>query len=470
MNKKPKKTDGFEDISSSSKPKRKKKNKTKETLIAVLCFILCIVLVVSGALAIIIRSKFSKMNFGDGFGGNPDATFLYEEENLNFQQISDIENAESVKELVKSWATNGGDKLYSKNVINVLLIGEDDEDGSHRSDSTMLLTVNKKTKKITLTSFLRDSYTYMNIAGQDRYDKTNHSYSWGGAAKLMEVLSNNYKIKIDHFVSINYRSFVDAVDELGGVSVMVTDAEANFMNRTTKMKGFESGPNVRLDGEHALVFARIRKLDGEPERTERQRRLITSLITSVRSSTLSDLNNAIDKFLPYVSTNYSKSEILSLGTKAITEGWLNYEIVSQVAPSEETRMGFTGYRTYTGNLDVWIVDYVKASRELQLSLYGNTNIVVDEETHVSAIDLALGSKKAYDSEDEEETTNGFFSQLPDINVTIPRDQLQSYIEGILRPDRQPTTSDPYSEEETENNLTEYDTQEYVPESTESYYY
>lgn len=469
MNKKPKKTDGFEDIS-SSKPKRKKKNKTKETLIAVLCFILCIVLVVSGALAIIIRSKFNKMNFGDGFGGNPDATFLYEEENLNFQQISDIENAESVKELVKSWATNGGDKLYSKNVINVLLIGEDDEEGSHRSDSTMLLTVNKKTKKITLTSFLRDSYTYMNIAGQDRYDKTNHSYSWGGAAKLMEVLSNNYKIKIDHFVSINYRSFVDAVDELGGVSVMVTDAEANFMNRTTKMKGFESGPNVRLDGEHALVFARIRKLDGEPERTERQRRLITSLITSVRSSTLSDLNNAIDKFLPYVSTNYSKSEILSLGTKAITEGWLNYEIVSQVAPSEETRMGFTGYRTYTGNLDVWIVDYVKASRELQLSLYGNTNIVVDEETHVSAIDLALGSKKAYDSEDEEETTNGFFSQLPDINVTIPRDQLQSYIEGILRPDRQPTTSDPYSEEETENNLTEYDTQEYVPESTESYYY
>ena len=467
--KKRKKSDGFEDIS-SSKPKRKKKNKTKETLIAVLCFILCIVLVVSGALAIIIRSKFSKMNFGDGFGGNPDATFLYEEENLNFQQISDIENAESVKELVKSWATNGGDKLYSKNVINVLLIGEDDEEGSHRSDSTMLLTVNKKTKKITLTSFLRDSYTYMNIAGQDRYDKTNHSYSWGGAAKLMEVLSNNYKIKIDHFVSINYRSFVDAVDELGGVSVMVTDAEANFMNRTTKMKGFESGPNVRLDGEHALVFARIRKLDGEPERTERQRRLITSLITSVRSSTLSDLNNAIDKFLPYVSTNYSKSEILSLGTKAITEGWLNYEIVSQVAPSEETRMGFTGYRTYTGNLDVWIVDYVKASRELQLSLYGNTNIVVDEETHVSAIDLALGSKKAYDSEDEEETTNGLFSQLPDINVTIPRDQLQSYIEGILRPDRQPTTSDPYSEEETENNLTEYDTQEYVPESTESYYY
>ncbi len=469
LNKKPKKSDGYEDIYSSSKPKRKKKSGTKETLIAVLCFILCIVLVVSGALAILIRSKFSKMRYSDGYGGNPDATFYYEEENLNFKQISDVENAESVKELVKGWATNGGDQLYSKNVVNILLIGEDDEDGSHRSDSTILLTVNKKTKKIILTSFLRDSYTYMNIAGQDRYDKTNHSYSWGGAAKLMEVLSNNYKIKIDHFVSINYRSFIDAVDELGGVSVMVTDAEANFMNRTTKMKGFESGPNVTLDGEHALVFARIRKLDGEPERTERQRRLISSLITSVRSSTLSDLNNAIDKFLPYVTTNYTESEILSLGTKAITEGWLNFEIVSQVAPSEETRMGFTGYRTYTGNLDVWIVDYVRAARELQLSLYDQTNIVIDEETHVSAIDLALGTRKAYDSDDEEESTRGILSHIPDVDITIPRLEFPSYnIGDILRPDREPTETEEYTEDEDNDSRTQEYT-DYESETSYSYY-
>ena len=456
--------DEYEDVYSSSKKQRKsnkkksktKKNKTKETVIGTLCALLCLVLVVSGVLTFFIRSKLNKINYSDGSGGDPNATFSYlEEENLNFQNIADIEGAESVKEMMKSWATNGGDQLYSKNVVNVLLIGEDYEDGTSRSDSSILVTINKKTRKIILTSFLRDSYTYMNIDGQDRYDKTNHSYAWGGASKLMEVLSDNYKIKIDHFVSINYQSFIKAVDELGGINVMVTEAEANYMNRTTKLKGFESGSSVNLDGQHALVFARIRKLDGEEQRTERQRRLITAFINSIRDSSLSDVNNAIDTFLPYVTTNYKENEIVNLGAKAITEGWLKYDIVSQVAPSEETKMGFQSYRTYTGYLDVWIVDYVKAARELQLSLYGQTNITVDESTHVSAIDLALGTKNAYsnDYDEEEETTHRY----PFSDYTLPSYEWPSYefpsyerpsydYSNILRPNRNPEETTVYEEE------------------------
>ena len=251
-----------------------RKKKAKKAVTGTVCGILCVLIAFAGIVVFFARDKLSRLNYNSGIGGDPDATFNYDEEDMNFRLIGDVANAESIKELVKSWATNGGDKMYSKNVINVLLIGEDDEDGSHRSDSCILVSINTATKKIILTSFLRDSYSYMNIEGQDRYDKTNHSYSWGGAAKLMEVLSDNYKIKIDHYVSIGYESFINAINDLGGVRVSVTEAEANFMNRTTRMKGFESGENVLLDGEHALVFARIRKLDGEPERTERQRRLI----------------------------------------------------------------------------------------------------------------------------------------------------------------------------------------------------
>lgn len=454
MSKKSKKQDGFEDVYSTDNPikrlaMRRKKRTKKEVTVAVLCGLLCLVLVASGVAAFFIRSKFNKLNYSDGKNGDPNATFFYEEENLNFDQISDIENAESVKDFVKSWATNGGDKLYSKNVINVLLIGEDDEDNSHRSDTAILVTVNKKTRQIVLTSFLRDSYTYMNIAGQDRYDKTNHAYSWGGAAKLMEVLSDNYKIEIDHFVTINYRSFIDAVDTLGGVNVMVTEKEANYMNRTTKMKGFESGQSVNLDGEHALVFARIRKLDGEPERTERQRRLLTAVLESVKDSTLAELNNAVDTFLPFVTTNYSKSEIFSLAAKAATEGWLKFDVVSQVAPSEQTRMGFTEYRTYTGNLDVWIVDYVKAARELQLSLYAQTNITVDESTHISAIDLALGTQSAYeDSPDEEETSGKYpFIEFPTYDIGFDISSL--FNPDITEPSRRYPSGYPFNSDEDE---------------------
>ena len=308
--------------------------------------------------------------------------------NLNFGTISDIEDANSIKELLKAWATNGGEHIHSKKVVNILLVGEDDEEGTHRSDSTMLVSVNTKTKKITITSFLRDSYTYMDINGEERYCKTNHSYGWGGAAELMEVLSNNYKIEIDQYVSINYQSFKKAIDALGGVRVPITEAEARYMNRTTKVKGFTSGDSVLLNGEQALIYARIRKLDSEVERTRRQRELISSVIKSIKASSLSDIYNVIETFLPYVTTNIKSGEIISYGTQALREGWMKYEIVSMVEPSEELRYGVRGFRTYTGYLDVWIVDYIKAARDLQISIYGETNIILSEGKRTTAIDLA----------------------------------------------------------------------------------
>lgn len=427
MGGKRKSSGGFEDISSYSKPKGLKnrlkyfwslKVKTfflknqKRNLKAILSVFICLVLVVSALGGAYIRKMLSLINQNDGNFGNPDATFAAEEydDDVSYNTIADIESANSIKELLKAWATNNGEKLHHKKVINVLLVGEDDEDGSHRSDSTMLVSVNTKTKKITITSFLRDSYTYMNINGKDRYDKTNHSYAWGGAAKLMEVISNNYKIQVDHYVSINYQSFVKAVDALGGVSVPVTKAEASFMNRTTKIKGFESGENVLLDGQHALVYARIRKLDSEVERTRRQRELISSVIRNVKASSISDINNAIETFLPYITTNYKTTEILSLASQALTEGWLQYEIVSTVQPSEEVRYGVDYFQTYSGRLFVWIVDYIKAARELQLALYGQTNIEINASTHISAIDLARGtvssSSDNYYEDDYSEETDG----------------------------------------------------------------
>ena len=118
-------------------------------------------------------------------------------------------------------------------------------------------------------------------------------------------------------------------------------------------------------------------------------------------------------------------------------------------------MGFQSYRTYTGYLDVWIVDYVKAARELQLSLYGQTNITVDESTHVSAIDLALGTKNAYsnDYDEEEETTHRY----PFSDYTLPSYEWPSYefpsyerpsydYSNILRPNRNPEETTVYEEE------------------------
>ncbi len=400
------KKEKFEDISSTSEPSgfkekaeyKRERAKTfflrnrKRNLKALLSILICLILVVAAMSGAYVRKMLSLINYNAGDEGDPDATFASDsqEEDLNFETMYDIASADSIKDLIKTWATNGGEKLHSKNVINVLLIGEDNDDGSHRSDSMILASVNTKTKRITLCSFLRDTYTYMDIKGSERYDKTNHAYSWAGPAKVMEVLSDNYKIEIDHFVSIDFGSFEKVIDLLGGVTVPITDAEARYMNRTTQVKGFESGDAVTLNGKRALIYSRIRKLDSEIERTRRQRNVIASVVKQVKASSISELNNLVETFLPYVTTNYKYSEILSLATTALTDKWMNYEIVGMVEPSDDVRVGISGFRTYTGYLDVWIADYVKAAREVQLALYDTTNIVISSD-HISAIDLARGS-------------------------------------------------------------------------------
>lgn len=432
-----KKKDDYEDISSYSKrsniknkaenAKQRAKNKidksSNKSFKIILGILISLIIVVSALGGAYIRKVLSLINHDAGNNGNPDATFVDDtEEDLNFSTIYDVESADSIKDLIKSWALNGGEKMYSKHVINVLLIGEDNEDGSHRSDSCILASVNTVTKKITLVSFLRDTYTYMDINGTERYDKTNHTYSWGGAAKLMEVLSNNYKVKIDYYVSINFESFRKVIDILGGVTVPITEKEAAFMNRTTRCKGFEAGEAVTLNGERALIFSRIRKLDSEIERTRRQRCVINSVISNFKASSLSDLNKAIETFLPYVTTNMKTSDILSYGTQALRENWLGYKIEGMVEPSEDIMVGVSGFRTYSGYLDVWIADYVKAAREVQLALYNNTNIEINPETHISAIDLLSSSQKAeadyyggndYENDDKESTKKRYISELID---------------------------------------------------------
>lgn len=484
----------FEDITSYSVPKGTKnklshfwnfkfkpfflKNQ-KRNLKAILSICVCLVLVFSAIAGAYVRKMFSLINHNEGHFGNPDITFneeIEEDENLIFNRIEDIASADSIKELLRSWATNNGEKIYSKKVINVLLIGEDNEDGSHRSDSTMLVSVNTKTKKITITSFLRDSYSYMDINGSERFDKTNHSYAWGGAAKLMEVLSNNYKIRIDHYVSINYESFVAAVDALGGISVPITEAEAKYMNRTTRVKGFESGDSVHLTGEQALIYARIRKLDSEVERTRRQRELISSLINQVKDSSIGDLNNAIQTFLPYVTTNYKTSEIISLGTQALSDGWLKYEIASQAYPAEEHRYGVDYFQTYTGRLFVWIVDYITAARDLQLALYDQTNIEINPQTHISAIGLAKGNSgrqeyteyEGESSSTSEEYETHYYEEVEETTKKKPFSWIGDDGRDPFNPFKPEETTQDYSYEDVSEYYTDYNPDQSENESSDYY--
>lgn len=300
---------------------------------------------------------------------------IYEDDEI--KMISEIESAASYNDYIYKWANNDGALRSNKNVINVLLIGLDSADALEnggRSDTLILASLNKKTKKIYLTSFFRDTWTYMNIGGRDSYNKINASYANGGDDALIDTIERNFKIEIDYYVAVDFSSFTDIINALGGLTVEVQEYEAKYINRTTKHT-IDYGPAVKLNGEQALVFARIRKSDADSDvsRTRRQRQVISALIQSAKGASLPQLNKALDSLFKYVKTDLTKAQILSYAAQGLANGWVNYEIENVVLSDPSI------FRTgYVGSSAVVFVDFPVAAELVQKSIYGNSNIIVSE--------------------------------------------------------------------------------------------
>lgn len=328
-----------------------------------------------------ITEKLDLMSTGDDDTVTPAGSeitqeVIYDEEELAI--IEAIDSAGSLNDFLYQWANNGGELYSSKNVINVLLVGLDSKDALEyggNSDSLILVSLNKKTEKISMCSFFRDSWCYMNVGGNDRYAKINSSYFHGGADALIDTIERNFKIDIDYYVAVDFSSFRDIIDALGGITVEVQEYEAAYINRTNPDFHIEAGPAVKLTGKQALVFARIRKsdYDSDVSRTRRQRQVITSLIESAKNASLSQLNNTLDTLFKYVKTDLTKSQILSYAAQALAKGWLNYEITQFTLSDPEV------FKTgYVGSAAVVFMDYPLAAQRVQTSIYGESNIVLDE--------------------------------------------------------------------------------------------
>ena len=116
----------------------------------------------------------------------------------------------------------------SKNVINILLIGQDETVPGvrARSDSMILVTFNTATKDVTFTSFMRDAY--VQIPGYSP-NKLNHAYQYGGVKLLNKTLKVNYGVEVDGNIEINFEQFKAVIDMLGGVEVELTEKESWYM-------------------------------------------------------------------------------------------------------------------------------------------------------------------------------------------------------------------------------------------------
>jgi LCP family protein required for cell wall assembly len=389
-------------------------SKVNQRLVKVFSVFLIFAIISGTALGIFIDNKFDRMSTGEEYND-----VVYEENLEDMAEIDGDINASNFKDALKLWATTGNDqKMSSKNVVNVLLLGADSRKGTNtgNTDVMMLVSLNKKTKQIKLVSFMRDSYLYIEGKNNSYCTKLNAAFSMGGPETLMTTIENNYKIEIDNFVMVNFESFKAIIEEMGGVTVDVKKYEANYANNRYKLS-MPYGEKVTLNGEEALAFCRIRgcDADGDISRTRRQRSVINAMINRVTNASVSDLNKYLNVLLPYVYTGFSRSEILSLGMKAITNGWAFYDRSELQIPTNDT--------CQSGSMGswIWVVDYQQAAQILQNELYGTTNITL-EDGRTTLIDIyngttGSGSSSSNDSskplEKDENVSTTVESTLPE---------------------------------------------------------
>ena len=365
-------------------PKKKKKSGVKKFFLALLIIILVFIFTLVVGVMLYMRSLgINHINTGDNTDGdNMNDSVLYdddlsdEEREEYHQLITAVRDDSDISSSLYNWYTNGGDLMSSSDVLNILIVGIDASGGTPmqgNSDVMMLASVNKKKGSITLCSFLRDSYTYFETSsGNGHYSKLNAAYANGGADCLINAIENNYKIDIDYFVAVDFEAFEKVIDAIGGINLDVAQYEAEAMESYANISGVPYGENVHLNGQQALLFARMRKIytTGDVQRTLNQRKVINAIIKKSRTLGLSDLNNAVQTLCQYVYTDCPTTKLVSLGSNAILGKWYDFQVYSMDAPPESAR------EAYNGSTWMWIVDYPYSAQYVQKQIYGETNIVI----------------------------------------------------------------------------------------------
>lgn len=220
-------------------------------------------------------------------------------------------------------------RLGNIKAVNILLIGRDAVvDSGSRSDSMILCTFNKKNHTITMTSFLRD--LYVKIPGY-KSNRINAAYRFGGAELLNETLHENFGIEVDGNIQVDFRCFEQIIDKLGGVTLELTAAEADFINKNMDGSQLTEGIHL-LTGAQALMYARNRHdSDGDFSRTNRQRKLLNVLLETYKSRKLPEMLALIQDVLPMIDTDISKTDLTAY---AVSFGSMlsNAEIRTQAIP------------------------------------------------------------------------------------------------------------------------------------------
>ena len=199
-----------------------------------------------------------------------------------------------------------------------------------RSDSLMIIGVNKTDKKIKVASILRD--TLAHIEGHN-YEKITHAHSYGGPELALDTLNENYDFNIKNYLTVNFNSVGDLVDMIGGIYMYVDSEEVRYINgyidENNRVRGTYSSHitepgSYLLDGSQAVAYSRIRYTEGgDFKRSERQRDVIFKIFEAAQNLSNSEKIDIASRMLKTIRTNISEADVLSL-----LADLSSYEVVS----------------------------------------------------------------------------------------------------------------------------------------------
>ena len=311
--------------------KKNGKRSVKKILLAILCVILALVLIALLAVVIIGKSMLGKINRFD----ETQPTLSSSEIEQILQETDPPDPTFTGPVLTPEEVTipTAPTEIVtdSDNIINFLLVGQDRREGEprQRSDSMILVTINKSKKTLTMTSFLRD--IWLTIPGY--YDqRLNVPYVIGGFDLLNATLERNFGVSSDNNIEVDFNGFIDIIDTVGGVDIYLTSAEANHLNESSDWNLHE-GSNC-LTGKQALDYSRIRVIGMDFGRTNRQRTVLLSLFNKIKSLSWLEMYPLLNKILPLVTTDMTDDEILTYA-KELLVILPELEIVSQRIPVDD---------------------------------------------------------------------------------------------------------------------------------------
>lgn len=296
-------------------------------------------------------------------------------------------------------------------ITNILLLSSDARPGEDvsRSDSIMILTIDNIHKKLKATSLMRDMLVEIDGYGEE---KLNHAFAYGGPDKTIETIQNNFGIKLDNYVIVDFSAFVKVIDAIGGIEVTIKDYELDELNKYIIDGGgsesdlIPSPGTYNLNGYQALSYARIRKVgNGEYERTERQRAVLQLALEKIQVASPVKLVSLMNKLFPYVKTNISLTDAIDYGFTALQVGKkCNFNLEQFRTPLDSISHG--------GILDnkgwVFIIDKVQTSKALQEFIFNdNPNYEPDTSNFKAIVDKYYNN---YDIKDD--TSHPDYEYIP----------------------------------------------------------